>query len=168
MTDANPFKDRPEPGPLYAIGVWAGLILGGIGAGSGLAWLVAPGSDFALFVGLATLPVLFGLSLKAWMAAASAVVTKRFFGAAIATLLGRKDFATAVQDSVRDLEGRMPGTGVFLPFGLAGGLVAGALTALADTSIGLGACLGGWLALAVGYALLMRWLARTGRLPMPE
>jgi hypothetical protein len=130
--------------------------------------LLAPEAALAQFVGFMTLPLVFGLGLKAWYAVVAAVGTKRLIGAAIDVLFRRRDFTEAAHASFADWRGRMPGTGVFLPIGLGAGFLAGVLTWLPYGSAGFPVCLGAWLALAGGYALLMRWLARTGRLPMPE
>lgn len=164
----EPEVSSAEPGLLHTIGVWGGLVVGGIGAGSGLVWLLAPGAALPQFVGFMTLPLVFGFGLKAWYAAVAAAGTKRLIGTVLDVLLRRRDFAEAAHANFADWRGRVPGTGVFLPIGLGAGFLAGVLTWLPHGSAGFQICVGAWIVLAGGYALFMRWLARTGRLPLPE
>ena len=160
-------RDRSEPGPLYTMAVWGGLLFGGAGVGSGLVALVAPASDMAAFVGFITLPLVFGFGMKAWYAAATAAMGKRLVGTFFDVVLRRRDLREAAQANFADLEGNIPGTGAFVFFGCLGGIVAGALTWI-GSDVGLGLAFGSWLVLSGGYGYLVRWLARSGRLPLPD
>lgn len=153
---------------LHSLLLWGGLLFGGVFAGMGLAEWLAPGSDWAQFVGFMTLPLIFGAGMSAWRAFAGSLIFSRLIRALFKMARGQ-DFEQAAKESFRDLEGKpIPGTHVFVPISLMISLIAGLLIALSPETVGFFQVVGVMVAAGLGYGLLLRWLARTGRLPMPD
>jgi len=159
---------KDEPGFLQGLLAWGGNILGGIRAGLGLNWWLAPGSDWAAAVGLFALPLIFGVGMQMWTAAMAGVAMKRLTGTLWGMFRRGTDFRTEAQAQFADLRGRpIPGTGAFLWVGLLIGPLAGLLTAFTATA-GFLTVLAVWSAAGIGYGMFLRWLAGTGRLPPPD
>lgn len=160
---------RDEPGFLTALASWGGGILGGAAIGAALNRLLAPGSDWALAIGIFALPLIFVIGMKMWYAALAGLVFNRLAGAFWSALWRRTGFREEAQARFADLRGGpIPGTGCFLLVALAIGPLAGLLTALGPVTSGAVAILAAWTGLAFVYGAVLRWLARSGRLPPPD
>ena len=144
------------------------LLLGGMAVGVILARILAPGSAFALLVGLVMLPLCLAIGMASWYAAASTHVWNGLVEAMCQAFAG-KYFDQAVDDSMRALpfDGEaLPGTGVFLPVSLVISLIAGGLVGLTTASVGFLPALGVMALVGLGYGVLLRTLARRCYLPI--
>ena len=158
-----------EPGFLRVLLVWGGNLFGGMGVGAGVNALLAPGSDWGWAVGAFALPLVFGIGMKMWYAAAAGAMANRLMGALLASLRRRSDFREEAKARLADLQGQpIPGTGAFVLVGLLIGPLAGLLTAFAGTAAGILTTLPVWAAMGLAYGLFLRWLARSGHLPLPD
>lgn len=152
-----------------SFGLMALVIFGGAGLGFLMAYLLAPESDLAGFVGLFMLPLSFFIGLKSWHGIAMAVMSKRLMGAAVKTVVGGKSFSDAVAEQTADLDMRAPpGTYVFLPIAIIISIPCALVIAFTAESLGTMAAFGVVAAIGVAYGVLLRWLARSGRLPFPD
>ncbi|HVR42942.1 MAG TPA: hypothetical protein VMS56_05795 [Thermoanaerobaculia bacterium] len=149
------------------------LLFGGMALGQWLAGRAAPGSILADLIGFLTFPLCLGIGMTLWYQIAFAVVWTRLLRALVRAARGTGDreraFREAVVAELRDLPREAPpGTWVFVPVSLGISLVAGALVGLAPAaeSFIMPVILFGTYGLA--YGVLLRWLAVTGRLPIPE
>lgn len=156
-----------EPGTLRTLATWGSLLFGGMAVGWLLAGYLAPESDWAQAIGFMTLPLCFGIAMKSWYGAASATLFSRLLNAVFKALRG-KDFKQSVMENMEAFRGRMPGTYVFVPVCLVISAIAGFLMALSPTAIGFFEVFGAMTLTGLAFGLLLRWLARTGRLPLPD
>jgi hypothetical protein len=167
----------PEPAPdaapshLPTAATFVAIPLVGVAAGLLLAIVAAPGSEAAAVVAAITLPLAYGLSLMAWRA---------MLGVWLAALLGRSalrsrgDEQRFRDETIRSFAairaaglGSLPFTWIFVPVGLATGFVAGsALIILSGGTQGSVAAL--LLLAATGQGIVLRRMARAGRLPLPD
>jgi hypothetical protein len=153
-----------------AIGTWVGLVLGGAAAGALVVLATVGTDDLALAIGALTLPIAFGLGFSAW---------RSLLGVWVVANLGRAALrAGGQEDRFRDEAvqafgalrakglGALPFSWVFVPVAILVGLVGAVLLALVDDlARPLGpAVLAG---VCVAYGILLRRLARSGRLPLP-
>ena len=158
-----------EKNPWKSFGLMALVIFGGAGFGFLMAYLLAPESDLAAFVGMFMLPLAFFIGLKSWHGVAMAVMSKRLMGAAVKTVVGGQNFSDAVAEQTADLDMRAPpGTYVFLPIAIIITVPCAVVFAFTAESVGAMAAFGIVAAVGVGYGVLLRWLARSGRLPFPD
>ena len=163
--------DVPVRGPIATIGPLVAVVVGGMAGGLGIAVTAGGASTGAMAVGLVALPLIFGLAMTAWKAVLVAWLTA---GLARSLLRSGGDEGRFREEANRSLRavrasGRdaLPGTWVFLPVALLTGLVAAALMAILADGDGLvaGALI---LVAAFAFGLILRRLARQGRLPIPE
>lgn len=156
-----------QPGALRTLATWGGLLFGGMGAGWLLSNYLAPESDWAQVIGFMTLPLCFGAGMKSWYGVVSATLFSRLLNAGFKALRG-KDFKQSVMENMEEFRGRMPGTYVFVPVCLLISAIAGFLMALSPSAIGFVEVFGAMVLSGLAFGLLLRWMARTGRLPLPD
>ena len=176
-TDATPpptdsiAGGTPVRGPIATIGLLAAFVFGGMAVGLAIARTAGGGSAGAMAVGFVALPLTFGLAMSAWKAVLMAWLTA---GLARSLLRSGGDERRFREEAKRSLHavregGRavLPGTWVFLPVAMLTGLAAAALMAILADGNGLvaGALV---LVAATAYGIILRRLARHGRLPIPE
>ena len=145
----------------------AGLLFGGMATGLAIAVVVAGGSVGAIVAGFLFLPLVLGLGMSAWR---GIVVAWLVGGLGRALWRSRGDeagFRAATRDHVRSAGGNLPGTWVFVPIAVLVSLVAAVLMAVSADRDGMTA---GALTFGIGvaYGVLLRRLARSGLLPLPE
>jgi hypothetical protein len=173
-----PTSSLPEPGSRAVVrefvaiaGLLAALFFGGMAIGLAIALAFGGGTVGAIFVGFVTLPLAFGLSMAAWRAWLGAWLLGHLAKSALRSGGDEARFRDEMKRSLGTIrEGgpaTRPGTWVFVPTTLVVGLVGAVLMAITAQGDGLTA---GTLTLAacVGLGVLLRRLARTGRLPIPE
>lgn len=155
----------PAPVLFFAIPVAAAVV------GLAIAVVAAPGSEAALVVCGATFPLAYLLCFGAW---------RSLLGVWLSAIIGQslirssgdeqrfRDEAVRAFTSIREAGlGRLPFTWVFIPVSAAVGLAAAALLVL--LSSGRDALAALLLALgATAFGILLRRLARAGRLPLPD
>lgn len=155
------------PATLRRLGWIAVLLFGGMAVGVLLAWLLAPDSGLARFVGLLILPLSLGAGIALWYAVAFATVW-RLLSAALMQSARGGDLESDLKARLQHLRGRpIPGTHVFVPACLLISLAGGGLVGLAPSARGFWLALVVFAAAGLGYGLLLRHLARAGRLPVP-
>ncbi len=153
---------------LRLLGLIAVLFFGGLSGGLLLAQQLAPGSDWARFVGFFMLPLSMILGWKAWHAVAAAAMGKRLIKTLFGVLRG-KQLQEAAQESFEDLKGKAPpGTNAFVTVSLMVSAVCGVLIGLAPGAADFFITFGVVTGTGLAYGLLLRWLARAGHLPLPE
>lgn len=166
-----PEPDRLPPGAGAGTGLLVALVLGGIGVGLAIAVTAGGGTQGALFIGIFTLPLALGAGFTAWHG---------ILGAWLIGGLGRSLFrARGNEDRFRDESRRslesiraaglvaLPGTWVVVPAAVVVGVIAAFLMGVAAAENGF---LAGLLLLVAttAYGVLLRRLARSGRLLFPE
>ena len=156
-----------EPSALRIITTWGGLLFGGGAVGWLLADTLVPASDWARVIGCMALPLSFGVALKSWYGVVSATMISRLLNAVFKAFRG-KDFKQSVMENMEEFRGRMPGTYVFVPVCLFISAIAGFLMALSPTAFGVLEVFGAMSLVGLAFGLLLRWLALTGRLPLPD
>jgi len=156
---------------LAAASLLAILLFGGMAVGLAIALTAGGGSVGAILVGFLALPLAFGLSMSAWRALLGAWLLA---GLARSAARSRGDEGRFREEVVRSLQAirdrgpaGLPGTWVFVPVTLIVGAGSGLLMAVAAERDGLtaGALI---LVACAGLGVLLRRLARQGRLPIPE
>jgi hypothetical protein len=152
-----------------------GTAFGGAGAGLAMAWVLAPGSAVAQFVGFLALPLVLGFGYQLWQARVMAFFMKRLgwgFLAAIwqapvlrrrptveGLLPTREDAAALVQQMLRAMS-------AFAHAGLGVGAVASPIFGAASDSFLAATLL--FFAACAGFGRLCLHLARRGYLRPPE
>lgn len=165
----SPAPDLPGAGAGTALLV--GLVVGGIGVGLAIAVTAGGGTDGAIFVGVFTLPLALGAGFTAWRAILGAWLIGGL-GRSLLRSRGdgerfrdetRRSFAAIREAGIAAL----PGTWVFVLAAFAVGLVAafGMGIAAAENGLVAGLLL---LVATIAYGVLLRRLARAGRLLFPE
>ena len=165
-----PYEHGSKLGPIGVVFLIGILVVGGIGVGTFLAKMLAPGSLFALIIGFAMLPLCFVLGFATWYSIASALVWNQLVKAFRHALKGQ-DFSEAVTESMNDLplDGKgLPGTYVFIPVSLIISLVAGILIGTTPASVGLVNAIVVMTVVGASYGVLLRYLARGCYLPIPD
>jgi hypothetical protein len=151
--------------------LYLALVLGGAALGVAVAVVVAGGSEGSIFVGFIVPPLAFGAAMLAWRAVLGAWLASHVVRSAFRS---RGDDARFRADAAGRLEriraagpAGLPGAWVFVPISAAVGLAGGLAMVVAASENGLAA--GFLLAMAtIGQGLLLRRLARAGRLPLPD
>jgi hypothetical protein len=163
--------DTPARGPIATIGLLAAFVFGGMVLGIGIALTAGGGSTGALAVGFVALPLTFGLAMSAWKAVLVAWLTAGLARSLLRSGGDESRFRDEAKRSLRAVreggQAGLPGTWVFLPVALLTGLAAAALMAILADGDGLVAA-GLILVAALAYGIILRRLARHGRLPIPE
>ena len=159
-----------DAGIRSTIGTFVALVLGGAAVGA----LVVAGTvgtdDVALAVGALTLPVAFGLGFAAWRWLLTVWLVAHLGRAALRSRGAEDRFRDEMVQSFGALRakgiGALPFSWVFVPVAILVGLAGGIVIALID---GLARPMGPTLlaGVATAYGLLLRRLARIGRLPLP-
>lgn len=145
----------------------AGLLFGGMAYGVALAWLLAPGSGLARVIGLLMLPLSLGAGIAMWYAVAFATVWKLLSRVLLQSARGG-DLERDLTERITALAGRpIPGTYVFVPVALAVSFACGLIVALTPAALDFAVVLGAFTANGLVFGLLLRHLARAGRLPVP-
>jgi hypothetical protein len=156
---------------LAAVGSLALLVLGGSALGLAIAVLVAGGSEGAIFVGFLVLPLAYGAAIMAWRSILAVWLVSHLARSAIRSGGDEARFRGETIERFQGIRERgpsaVPGTWVFIPAAGGVGILAGlAMLIVADQNGGLA---GGLIAAAgVGGGVLMRRLAKQGRLPLPD
>jgi hypothetical protein len=148
------------------VGVVFGMFALGPLAGASIAALVAPGSQFAQVIGLFALPVVFGGGYTLWKAVVGTILMRglyRGFARALFQIVVRRT-KPAVADVLPDrdrlawvLTESIRAARMFARTGIAVGIVAGALMAIAAPD---GRAAAGFLAMFAASALYGRALTR--------
>jgi hypothetical protein len=177
MSDPRLMPAAPEPGGrgtirqiASALALLGALFFGGIAVGMAIALTVGGGSTGAIAVGFVALPLAFGLALGAWRALLGAWVIAALAKSALRSGGDEERFRDEMMGAMGGVRGGgsvvLPGTWVFIPITLLVGAVAGLLMAVvAEGSGGVAGVL--LFGASAGLGLLMRRLARTGRLLIP-
>ena len=161
----------PPTGVRSVAGTFATLVLGGAAVGAAVVAVTIGTDDVAPVVGALTLPLVLGLGFAGWRSLLGAWLAAKLGRAMLRSRGDEVRFREEVRGSfgeVRDAGlGALPFTWVFVPVGVVVGLVAGLILALIG---GLDRPAGPALlaAAATGYGILLRRLARAGRLPLPD
>jgi hypothetical protein len=177
MSEPRPLPAAPEPGRrstfiqiVSAAVLLGGLFFGGIVVGLAIAVTFGGGSTGAILVGFVALPLAFGLALGAWRALLGAWVIAALAKSALRSGGDEERFRDEMVGAIGGVRDRgsvvLPGTWVFVPITL----VVGALAAVAMAVVaeGDGPVAGVLLfGASAGLGMLMRRLARTGRLLIP-
>jgi hypothetical protein len=149
----------------------AGFLFGGMAIGLAIALSAGGGSPGAIAVGFLALPLAFGLAMAAWRAILGVWLVAILGGAAIRSRGDEARFRAetlASFETVReDGPAKLPGTWVLLVVPILTGTVTAVLMAVFAEGDRFGAAA---LVLvgAVAYGIMLRRLARQGRLPIPE
>jgi hypothetical protein len=147
---------------------------GGALAGVGLAWLFAPGSAVAQFVGFMMLPLVLGFGFKLWEARVVSYLTKRFGWGLVKFLWQalvhrrRPDAAGLLptREDAEELARRMlRGMSAFTHMGAAVGAVAAPIAGLASSRFLVTTVI--FFVAAVSFGRLCTRLARGGYLQPP-
>jgi hypothetical protein len=170
-TDHAAGGDASVRGPIQTVGLLAAFVFGGMAIGLAIALTAGGGSIGAMAVGFVALPLAFGLAMSAWKGLLVAWLTA---GLARSLVRSGGDEARFRKEAKRSLQAvrdggqaGLAGTWVFVPVALLTGLASAALMAVFADGGGLVA--GGLiLAAALAYGVILRRLARRGRLPIPE
>lgn len=170
MADTDREPGARMPGPLAAAATFVAIPLAGLAVGLLIAIIGAPGSEAAAIIGALTLPLAFGLTLTTWRAMLGAWLAAQLGRSALRARGNEQRFREeTIRSFARIREaglGSLPFTWVFVPVGLASGFVAGALlVAVSAGAAGTAAAL--LLVAATGQGIVLRRLARAGRLPLP-
>jgi hypothetical protein len=150
--------------------VLAGLVLGGAAVGALIVALTIGANDVALVVGALTLPMVLGLGYAAWRSLLGAWLAAKLGGALLRSRGDEARFRDEVRTSfaaIRDAGlGALPFTWVFVVVGIVVAFAGGIVLALLG---GLDRPAGPILLAtsATGFGILLRRLARAGRLPLP-
>jgi hypothetical protein len=148
---------------------------GGALAGVGLAWLLAPGSAVAQFVGFMMLPLVLGFGFKLWEARVVSYLTKRFGWGLVKFLWQalvhrrRPDAAGLLptREDAEELARRMVrGMSAFTHMGVAVGAVAAPIAGLVSSHFLVTTAL--FFVAAVAFGRVCTRLARGGYLQPPE
>jgi hypothetical protein len=148
---------------------------GGAVAGVGLAWLLAPGSAVAQFVGFMMLPLVLGFGFKLWEARVVSYLTRRFGWGLLKFLWQalvnrrRPDAAELMptRGDAEELARRMVrGMSAFTHMGLAVGAVAAPIAGLASNRFLVTTVL--FFVAAAAFGRLCTRLARGGYLTPPS
>lgn len=156
---------------LGVVGVLAGLVLGGAAVGALLVAVTIGTDDVALVVGALTLPMVLGLGFATWRGLLGAWLAAKLGRAMLRSLGDEERFREEVRRSFGAAgqagPGALPFSWVFVPVGILVGLAGAVVLALIG---GLERPAGPALlaAAATGYGILLRRLARAGRLPLPD
>ena len=152
-------------------GLLASFLFGGMSYGLAVAVFVGGGAVGALVVGFFALPLAFGLGMTAWRSILGAWLVAHLARSAVRSRGDEARFREELKGTLaglrRDGPASLPGTWVFVPIAGAVGLVgalAMALLAEGGRLVAAALILAGCLAVGI----LMRRLARQGRLPIPE
>ena len=159
-------------------GVLAGMFLGAIAIGSGLAALAGPGSDLVIAVGCGALVLTLFLGYQLWSGYAKGLLFKGFFGGLLKGLFRflftrqKKDLEAAKTSLMEALADRQRAleisrkirrrASIFVWLGLFFGLLAGLIVAIAGSTLGFFATLGLYGAVGFGYGLALCRLGRAG------
>lgn len=167
----SPAPDRHLPGAGAGTALLVGLVVGGIGVGLAIAVTAGGGTDGAIFIGIFTLPLTLGAGFAAWRAILGAWLIGGVGRAAIRSRGDTERFREEMRERLTDVRRKgvaaLPGTWVFVLAAILVGAAGGLLMGLAARDQGLSA---GFLLVGatIGYGLLLRRLARTGRILFPE
>ncbi len=170
MTAPEPAPHETRP-PLPAAATFVAIPLVGAAAGLALAIIAAPGSEVAAVVAAVTLPLAYGLTLATWRAMLGVWLTALLGRSALRSRGSEERFRDETIRSFAAIRaagpGSVPFTWIFVPVNFATGFVAGfVLIVLSGGTRGGAAVL---LLLAVtGQGILLRRMARAGRLPLPD
>lgn len=165
--------DRPRPPTAdwrATIGTLAVLVIGCAAVGAVLVAVTIGTDDVALAVGALMLPLVLGLGYAAWRSLLGAWLAAKLGGALLRSRGDEERFRDELRGSfsaIRDAGlGALPFTWVFVVVGIGVALGGGIVLALLA---GLDRPAGPVLlaAAATGYGILLRRLARAGRLPLP-
>ena len=157
------------------VGTLAATAFGGALAGLAMAWLLAPGSAVAQFVGFMMLPLVLGSGFMLWEARVVSYLTRRFGWGLVKFLwqsLVNRRRPDVVQlmptrEDAEELARRMVrGMSAFSHTGLAVGAVAAPLAGLASNRFLVTTVL--FFAAAAAFGRLCTRLARRGYLPPPS
>ena len=168
---AEPAPEGPFSGVVGGLGLLAGLLGGGIGVGVAIAVTAGGGTEGAIFIGIFTLPIALGAGISAWRAVLGAWLIGGLGRSALRSRGDEVRFREETRRSIAAIReagvAALPGTWVFIPAAIAIGLIAAFLMWFAATDSGL---LAGVLLLVAtaAYGVLLRRLARSGRLLFPE
>jgi hypothetical protein len=152
-------------------GTFAMLVLGGAATGAAVVAATTGTDDVALAVGALTLPMVLGFGFAAWRGLLGAWLAAKLGRAMLRSRGDEQRFRDEVRGSFGEIRdaglGALPFSWVFVPVGVVVGLVGGVILALLG---GLDRPAGPALlvAAATGYGILLRRLARAGRLPLPD
>lgn len=144
---------------------------GGALAGVALAWLLAPGSAVAQFVGFMMLPLVLGSGFKLWEARVVSYLTKRFGWGLVkflwqALVRRRRPDAAEIMPTREDMEElarrMVRGMSAFTHMGLAVGAVAAPIAGLASNRFLVTTV--AFFVAAVAFGRLCTRLARAGYL----
>lgn len=152
-------------------GTLAVLVLGGAAIGTAVVAITIGADVGALAVGALTLPLVLGLGFTAWRSLLGAWLAAKLGRAMLRSRGDDERFREEMRSSFGEIRdaglGALPFTWVFVPVGVLVGLVGAAILALLG---GLDRITGPIVlaAMASGYGILLRRLARAGRLPLPS
>jgi hypothetical protein len=162
---------RPPAGTTSVVGTFLALVLGGAAVGALVVLVTLGTDDVALAVGALTLPMVLGLGFATWRSMLGAWLAAKLGRAMLRSRGDEERFRDEVRGSFGEIRdaglGALPFSWVFVPIGVVVGLVAGVILALLG---GIDRPAGPALlaAAATGYGILLRRLARAGRLPLPN
>ncbi len=171
MTLPEPDPRAELPRPLAGAVTFVAIPLGGVLAGAVLAVATAPGSGAAFTIGAIALPLGYLLAIAAWRALLGVWLTAVIGRSMLRSGGSEERFRAETIRSFGAIRqaglGRLPFTWVFVPVGLAVGFAAGLLLlVLTAGSAALAAST--LLVAATVQGVLLRRLARAGRLPLPD
>lgn len=148
---------------------------GGAGAGLALAWILAPGSAIAQFVGFIMLPLVLGFGFKLWEARVVSYLARRFGWGLVKVLWQilvnrRRPDVAHLMPTREDAEQlghlMLRGMSAFTHMGLAVGIVAAPLAGLGADRFFLTTVV--FFLASAGFGRLCTQLARNGYLQPPS
>jgi hypothetical protein len=164
--EAGPAREAIATASLLAI-----FLFGGMAIGLAIALTVGGGSPGAIAVGFLALPLAFGLGMVAWRAILGVWLVAILGRAALRSRGDEGRFRAETRASMEEIRtdgpATLPGTWALLVVAILTGVVAAMLMVVFAEGDRLGAA-ALILAASIGYGLVLRRLARQGRLPIPE
>jgi hypothetical protein len=170
MDDAPMTAPDDDASLRSTIGIFVALVVGGAAAGAAIVLVTVGTDDVALAIGALTLPLAFGLGFAAWRSLVGVWLVAHLGRAALHSRGAEDRFRDEVMESFaairRDGIASSPFSWVFVPIAILVGSIGAIVIALID---GLDRPMGpAFLAgVTTAYGLLLRRLARSGRLPLP-